>query len=333
MKRWLKYIAAALVALLLLVIYRAWTPDIPHEVLVAKYATGASDFLDLPSGARAHFRMRGNFEGRTLVLLHGSNASLHTWEAWVGALESDYFIVTVDLPGHGLTGETPSNDYTYKGMVAFVDEFVSALNLNHFVLGGNSMGGGVTLAYALKHENKLDGLVLVNAAGTAPPKNTRVKINRPVAFDLAGHWYSDWILQNITPRSIVEEGLKKSFTDDTNVTDRKIDLYWELARHPGNRKATGKRFAWYREGHSSLDIGSITLPSLILWGEGDQLIPVETGIVMREKLVNSELVVYPDVGHLPMEEIPAISATTVRNFLAKLDTRPDSALPLGEDTN
>ena len=114
----------------------------------------------------------------------------------------------------------------------------------------------------------------------------------------------------------MEEGLKKSFSDDSNVTDQKIDLYWELARHPGNREATGKRFAWYRDGRSSL---GITLPTLILWGEDDQLIPVETGALMHKKLKGSQFVTFAGVGHLPMEEISAITATAVRGFLQELD--------------
>ncbi len=330
MKKWLKYIGLVFVVVLALVAYRAWTPDIPHEELAAKYATGSSDFLDLPSGANAHFRMRGNFEGRTLVLLHGSNASLHTWEAWVDTLETDYFIVTVDLPGHGLTGSIPSGDYTTGGMVDFLDEFISTLNLENFVLGGNSMGGGVALAYAIRHPEKLAGLVLVDAAGIEVPENTRIEVDRPLAFSLAGHWYSDWILENITPRSIVEEGLKKCFSDDAFVTEQMVDMYWELARHPGNREATGKRFAWYREGRWPLEIEQITLPTLILWGEDDQLIPVETGQVMHERLKNSDLVVYSGVGHLPQEENAAISATAVHNFITGLAPAPSGT---GEDAD
>lgn len=339
MNKWIRYGVGALVLALGVVIYRAWTPDIPHDVLAEKYATGASDFIDLPSGARAHIRTRGNFEGKTVILLHGSNASLHTWEPWVDALEADYFIVTADLPGHGLTGPIPSEDYTYNGMVAFVDELVETLNLESFILGGNSMGGGVTLAYALKYPDKPDGLILVDAAGIPTPENTRIKTSRPLAFELAGHWYSDWVLENITPRSIVEEGLKKCFSDNSNVTEAKITQYWELARHPGNREATGKRFAWYRDGRSSLDITPIKLPTLILWGEDDSLIPVETGTTMHEMIEGSELIIYPDVGHLPMEEIPAISANAVRAFLNQFnapvpavpDSAPETTDPTDED--
>ena len=319
MMKWLKYLLAALMLGFALVVYISWTPDIPHETLAEKYATGASDFIELPSGARAHFRMQGNAEGPTILLLHGSNASLHTWEGWVDALDEDHFVVTVDLPGHGLTGPTPADDYTYGGMVAFVDEFASALNLQDFILGGNSMGGGVTLAYALAHGEKLQGIVLVDAAGVNPPADTKIPIKRPKAFDLAGRWYSDWILENITPRSFVEEGLKTSIVDHTLINDAMIDRYWELVRHPGNRRATGIRFAWYRDGgRADLDVAQINPPTLILWRAADSLIPPEVGQILAEKIEGAKLVTYPNIGHIPMEEIPAISATAVRSFVADL---------------
>lgn len=321
MLKWIKYVVGVAVLLLVLLLIRFWTPDIPHEELAEKYATGASDFITLPSGARAHFRMEGNAEGETIVLLHGSNASLHTWEGWVDALETDYLVVTVDLPGHGLTGATPADDYTYGGMVAFLDEFTGALNIDRFILGGNSMGGGITLAYALEHPEKLQALVLVDAAGLTPPTGTRVPVKRPQAFNLAGRWYADWILENITPRSIAEEGLRTSVVDDSLIDDTMIDLYWELALHPGNRRATGLRFAWYRDGMTDLPVSKIKLPTLILWGEEDSLIPVEVGHMLEEGIEGSRLVTYPNIGHLPMEEIPAITATAVRNFLQAMPSR------------
>jgi pimeloyl-ACP methyl ester carboxylesterase len=321
MMKWVKMTAVLLVLALALVIYRAWTPDIPRAVLADKYAGGASDFIELPSGARAHFRMQGNAEGPTLVLLHGSNASLHTWQGWVDALEADHFIVTVDLPGHGLTGGTPADDYTYDGMVAFVKELADTLNLSGFILGGNSMGGAVTLSYALAHPGDLRAIILVDAAGVSAPEETKVKTDRPLAFDLAGRWYTDWILENITPRAFVREGLEKSVGDTGMITDAMIDRYWELGRHPGNRRATGKRFAWYRDKRASLPVEDITLPTLILWGEEDRLVPLEGGVLVRERIKGSVTNSYPNVGHIPMEEIPAITATAVRSFIAGLATK------------
>lgn len=298
-------------------VYVGWASDIPHETLAAKYATGASEFMDLPSGARAHYRMQGSRTGKTIVLLHGSNSSLHTWEPWVAILSVEHFIVTVDLPGHGLTGQTPADNYTYVGMVDFVKEFTKAVGLEKFFLGGNSMGGGVTLAYALEHPEDVSGLILVDAAGTRLPALAADKVDYPLAFDLAGRWYTDWIIENVTPRSLAAEGLAKSVSVKNIVTEEAIDRYWELVRHPGNRRATGLRFAWYRsEGSRDLPVENINQPALVLWGDEDNLIPVESGHELDKRLPNSTLKIFNGVGHLPMEERPIETAGAVAAFLA-----------------
>ncbi len=319
MLRWVKYTASIFLIVLAILIYAGWTPDIPHDVLAEKYATGASEFTDLPSGARAHYRLQGNKDGKTIVLLHGSNSSLHTWEPWVARLSEDNFIVTVDLPGHGLTGAVPGDDYTYGGMVKFLKEFTESVDLARFILGGNSMGGGVTLAYTLAYPDDVSGLVLVDAAGTRLPASAAGKIDHPLAFKLAGRWYSDWILENVTPRSIVEEGLSKSISVKKIITKSAVDRYWELVRHPGNRHATGLRFAWYRtEGSRDLPVENITQPALIIWGDEDSLIPVETGKLLHERMPNSDLRIFGGIGHLPMEEVPNKTAAIVATFAANL---------------
>src|ERR1700730_15035602 len=91
-------------------------PDMPRSALEAKYATPPSQFVVLPDGARAHFRDRGPRDAQVLVLLHGSNASLVTWEPWSKALSDRFRVVSVYLPGHGLTGAVPNRDYSQKGM-------------------------------------------------------------------------------------------------------------------------------------------------------------------------------------------------------------------------
>lgn len=319
MIKWLKYIAGALVMLIAYAVYWGWASDIPHETLAAKYATGTSKFADLPSGARAHYRMQGNKDGKTIVLLHGSNSSLHTWEPWVALLSDDHFIITVDLPGHGLTGETPADDYTYQGMTFFMKEVTETLELKDFILGGNSMGGGITLSYTLTYPEDVSGLILVDASGTRMTSAASEKVDYPLAFDLAGRWYTDWIFENITPRSLASEGLMQSVSVKSVVTEEAIDRYWELVRRPGNRRATSLRFAWYRsqEGRN-LPVENINQPALILWGDEDKLIPVEVGRTMHTRMPNSSLKIFNGVGHLPMEEIPVETATAVTKFLAQL---------------
>src|SRR5437870_3790843 len=95
-------------------------PDIPRAILEARYAGAPSQFVMLPNGTRAHVRDRGPRDALALVLIHGSNASLYTWEPWAKQLSDRFRIITVDLPGHGLTGAVPNRDYTQEGMVKFI---------------------------------------------------------------------------------------------------------------------------------------------------------------------------------------------------------------------
>ena len=99
------------------------------RVLEAKYATPPSQFVMLPDGARAHYRDRGPRDAPVLLLIHGSNASLFTWEPWTDAARRHFRVVAVDLPGHGLTGAVPNQDYSQAGMVEFVHEFADKIGL------------------------------------------------------------------------------------------------------------------------------------------------------------------------------------------------------------
>lgn len=314
----LRHIAGAGLLLAGLLLFTYWTPDIPQKMLVAKYATGASDFIALPSGATAHYRMQGNDEGPTVLLIHGSNASLHTWEGWVDQLEEDYFVVTIDLPGHGLTGATPSEDYTYSGMVSFLKEFTNSVGLKSFFIAGNSMGGAVSLQYSLTFSEEVLGLILVDSAGIKTPEIATHKTDHPLAFRLAGNWYSGWVLENITPRSVAAEGLSKSMFDQTYLTEALIDRYWELALHPGNRSATNKRFAWYRSSRQELAVENISVPTLIIWGEEDVVIPVETAHELHKRIKGSQIVTHKGLGHIPMEENPRKTIKEAKNFLAAI---------------
>src|SRR5215471_15840014 len=140
-------------------------PDIPRAILEAKYAGPPSQFLTLREGARAHVRDRGPRDALALVLIHGSNASLFTWEPWVKRLSDRFRIITMDLPGHGLTGAVPDGDYTQEGMVKFIDEVASMLGLHQFAIGGNSMGGRASILFTITHSERVTKLILVDSGG------------------------------------------------------------------------------------------------------------------------------------------------------------------------
>src|SRR5262249_25459864 len=135
--------------------YFLFTPDISRSVLEAKYAMPPSQFVTLAGGTRVHFRDRGPRTAPVLLLLHGSNATLFTWESWARRLSDAFRVITIDMPGHGLTGAVPSGDYSQRAMTEFVARVADRLELARFAIGGNSMGGAVAARFAEEYPQRV----------------------------------------------------------------------------------------------------------------------------------------------------------------------------------
>jgi pimeloyl-ACP methyl ester carboxylesterase len=289
-----------------------YDPDMSDADLVAKYGQPPSQFITLPSGARVHYRDQGQRNGPALVLLHGSNASLHTWEPWVAQLGDRFRMISLDLPSHGLTGAVLGDDYSQEGMAKFVDEFTSALGVERFALAGNSMGGGVAARFALMHPEHLTHLILVDASGM-PTKTPR---DPGLGFRLARMPVLQYAMLYVTPRNLFDSSLKTAIADDTLVTPSMVDRYWQLNRRVGTRAATLKRFQTPFDTFVEQNASKIATPTLMLWGDVDTLTPRDMGEAYNAAIKGSKLVVYNNVGHIPMEEVPEQSARAVREFLA-----------------
>jgi pimeloyl-ACP methyl ester carboxylesterase len=289
--------------------------DIPYAKLEAKYASPASRYMDLPDGLRIHYRDQGPRDAPVVVLVHGFSASLHAWEPWVARLP-DYRVISLDLPGHGLT-RAPADYVPSTGRsVAVVDQLTARLGVQRFVLGGNSMGGGVSWNYALSHPQKLAGLVLVDAGGwpsTEKPKG------QPMVFKLLANPVGRWALRNADPKLMAEKGLKQAYGDEALVTPAVVTRYVELARAPGHRAIlTGGRGGPPGPKVTPETFKAITAPTLVMVGEKDQVIPAENSRKLAGAIPGAKLVVYPEGGHVPMEQLPDKSAADLRAFLASL---------------
>ena len=297
--------------------------DLPAEVVDAKYTSPSSQFLTLDDGARIHFRDEGNRTGLPVVLIHGSMASLHAWTPWVGRLGKTYRIVTLDLPAHGLTGAVPSGDYSGAAQLRVVQAVTSHLNLDAFVLGGNSMGGGVSWRYALEHPESVLALILVDASGPSAWYQARREAKpdkaSPLAFKLLGQSWFRAIAARIDPYYLAVQGAKSAYNDSPVVTDALIMRYYELALRAGTRDAILGRFnSWQGPGRQSEDLSVLTQPTLILWGREDSVISVTTADQFQAAMPHSQVIIYDGVGHAPMEEVPERSAEDVRRFLKAL---------------
>ena len=266
-------------------------------------------------GLIVHLRDEGKRDGLPLVLLHGSNASLHTWQPWVARLGDRYRIVSFDFPAHGLTGPAPDGQYTQAAYAKVVEAVVDKLGLTRFVLAGNSMGGGVAARFAADHPDRIAGLILVDASGAEYPEGERKTplllrlVRLPVIRDIAA---------SITPRSLIAASLDGAVSVKAVNTPAAIDRYWELLRYPGNRIATIERFAQGYAAVPQADLARIAAPTLILWGREDRFIPVASASWFSAALPHSRTIIYDGVGHLPMEEVPDRSAADVAACLAAL---------------
>lgn len=319
-KRVLIPLAALVVILAAFLLLR--TPDTDRDAMIAKYGGADASFAAGPGGQRVHYRDQGKRGAPAIILLHGSNSSLHTWEPLVRRLGADYRIVTLDLPGHGLTGGTPDKNYGADGMAAAVDIVAAKLGIDRFVLGGNSMGGWVAWRYTLAHPERVDALLLLDAAGM-PLRRGEKAPESNVGFRILKYPFGRWLATQITPRALVEQSLRGSVENQAIVDAAMVDRYWELLRFPGNREATVLRARLDREPAMADRIGEIKAPTLILFGERDRIINASAAQTFRERIAGSEVVLLDDIGHLPMEEAPGATAEAIAAFLTRRLAAPE----------
>jgi len=293
-----------------------YTPDVAHEKLVERYGGAPSKYVQLSDGTTAHYRDQGNSSGVAVLLLHGSSSSLFTWEGWAPMLGVKYRVITVDLPGHGLTGRTPGDNYSFDAYQAFVERFTKAIGVEQFVIGGHSMGGEIAARFTLNLPDRVKALILVDASGVDVPN---LKREEPLGFKLLRTPVIRAGLRWFTPKALVKEGLKKFYVDPNRVTDEQVERYWMLIRHKGNRVALIKRYSLPKPVSLNDRLARMGTPTLILWGEQDRLEPIEVGKLYASSIAGAEAIYLPNVGHVPQEEAPEESAAAVLELLKRYD--------------
>ena len=306
----------AIVVLLSVTFLVLRTPDSNPGEMLTKYGGDDSRFADTASGMSVHYRDQGCRDCPAIVLVHGSNSSLHAYETLVRILEDKYRLVSYDQPGHGLTGPHPLDDYSAQGMFEAIDAVVDATGIDKFAITGHSMGGWVAWRYALERPDQLSALILISASG-APPSPEGEKPRPYLGARIMRHPVGRFLGQHITPRYLVEQSLFDSIFNDDRVTEKMVDRYWELLRLPGNRRAAGLLALVDREPEYGQRLSELTLPTLVLWGEEDLVVPPHNATTFDDLIPDSDLRVFKSVGHVAMEEAPDHTAEAIDDFLSK----------------
>ncbi|WP_422012882.1 alpha/beta fold hydrolase [Roseateles sp.] len=320
----LKFLALTVLTLLLILVAAAlaaflWlrAPDLPAARLEARWATPADRYLDLGGGLRLHYRDEGPAGAPVLVLLHGYGDSHATWEGWAGALKAGHRVISLDLPGHGLTAAPAGTVLDREALARLVVRFAEAIKLPPYVLAGNSMGGGVAWQLGLLAPQTLRGLVLVDAAGWPMPAATP-----SLAFRILAHPWGRALLERIDNRPLIRQGLTAQVGDKSLITDELVDRWALYQRYPGHRPILMSAAPGAQAPATAERLAGLHLPTLVLWGELDPLLPLEHGRRFAEAIAGSQLIVYAGVGHLPQREIPQRSAADVATFVARLPASP-----------
>jgi pimeloyl-ACP methyl ester carboxylesterase len=303
MKKLIKFSLLAISAFLIIVISIYWKNDIDINELKNKYAYPTSSFIFI-DGINVHFRDVG--KGDAILLIHGTGASLHTWEKWINILSTDYRVISFDLPGFGLTGPDPNHNYQISRYTAILDSLMVKLKVDSFHIAGNSLGGLVAWHYTTQFPQKILTLNLIDAAGLPQPGK-----KPPFIFQLAKLPVLSTLLQKVTPKSIIEKSMLDVYKNDQLVTEKLIDRYFELSLREGNRTAFVKRMSQLNEKLVVGDLENITVPVLIQWGKDDRWIPLANAFEFQKLIPKAELIIY-DSGHVPMEENPM---ETVKDYM------------------
>jgi pimeloyl-ACP methyl ester carboxylesterase len=300
-------IVASLIFLLLLVCER----DRPLQELIPLYASPTSQFMPL-LGMEVHFRDEGlKSDSVPIFLLHGMSSSLHTWDSVVLQLATQKRVISLDLPGFGLTGPSPENTYNFDYYNKFIDSFSRRLQIKRFTLVGNSMGGAIAWNYALHNPVAVSRLILIDALGY-PSRGE----SGSLGFTIASTPVLNNLLLFATPKALVRKSLETIYYNQDRVTDEQVERFHDMAIREGNREAALKIFRGsFKTSKPKGQIDQIRTPTLILWGEKDNLISVENARQFNQDIRGSLLEIYPNVGHVPMEEVPSSVSRSILSFV------------------
>ena len=278
--------------------------------LSKRWTDETSQFLDI-AGMRIHLKDEGpKSDEAPIILIHGTSASLHTWDGWANKLKENRRVIRFDLPAFGLTGPDPQKNYTIEHYSQVLIAVLDKLTIQKGVLAGNSLGGYIAWATAVFSPDRVSELILVDSSGY-PFESKSV----PLAFKLSKNPLTSELLKNILPRSLVAQSVKNVYGNPDLVTEQLIDRYYDLTLREGNRAALKDRFEQTLPGALAEKIHSINIPTLIIWGKKDQLIPLKFGLKFNDEIENSQLIVFDELGHVPHEEDAQATVSVVEQFL------------------
>ena len=293
-------------AILALALLGLWTPDLERAELTKRYGAPPAQSIAV-DGLTVYYKDSGPKNAPVLLFLHGFGSSLQTWDDWSAKLDPQYRVIRLDLPGFGLTGAHPAQDYSEATDVAILTHFVDKLGLNQFSVIGHSMGGKMAWALAASQPERVQALVLMAPDGFPELKDIGSKpYEVPAIMGL---------IQYFLPKYFVQKSIEPAFADPQMLNETLVNPYHDMLRAPGVRGAILDRSNQTIYTDPVPRLKKIKAPTLLLWGEQDQMIPSSNAQSYAVVLRHSSTVVVPKLGHLLQESQPDTGLAAVMESL------------------
>ena len=311
MKKFLKVLLALFViaAIAFTIFWFARPADISFDEVRSSVPNAEySHFADI-DGVRIHYQEKGT--GTPLLLLHGFTSSTYSWKDVFEPLSKTFRVIAVDFKGFGFS-DKPDGDYSRSAQAALIAHLLDYLKIDRAWLCGNSMGGEIALNVALINPQRIAGLILIDSGGVKVPGSGSLAPGY-LLIPVVGRVLT---ALSLTSDKLVRQGLEKSFYDRSKVTEERVATYYRPLQTRGGQLAALRARTQADRLPIEQNLSRINVPTLIIWGAQDALIPLEAGRKMSSLIKNSKLVVFENCGHLPEEEMPARVVNEVEPYIA-----------------
>lgn len=253
--------------------------------------------------------------GPPVILIHGFGGSMWQWEHQQQALAQDFRVLTLDLPGSGLS-DKPDIEYRPDQLLDFVVGFMDAIQIPEATLVGNSMGAGLAIGMALEHPTRVSKLVLIGGL----PQQILLKLTSPsmkrALESRAPAWvvsFGNWLFGGFMTESI----LRELVYDPALLTPAVIERSNRNRRRPGLIKpimAARNALPLWETGFATR-LNSLTHSAMIIWGEQDRVFPRSVGEELHHMIPGSQLITVPGAGHLPQWEKPDLVNSVLIGYI------------------
>ena len=254
--------------------------------------------------------------GKPIVFVHGFASFSYTWSKLIESLPANYRFVTLDLKGFGYSEKICDDNLSPFDQSVILKEFIKKIGLSNIILVGHSMGGEISLLslFDESFKKKVSALILIDSAGLFEKMPGFVE-------EIASYSPNNPMLKIIDSRSLALYVLLQIFYDKDKITEETLLEYGKLLRFKNYRNcliAAAKHIGIANERFFRQKLQQLNIPSLVIWGEEDEVIDVSDAYLFKEDL-KAELVVFPECGHSPQEEMPKETTEVFIRFLNSLE--------------